>query len=77
MENIIIGHTNSVMSVAVSSDQKHILSGSVDQTVKQWNFETGDLEKTIECHSSIKYVAYYYDNDEDFSGYMKNARKVI
>ncbi|KAF7366240.1 WD40 repeat-like protein [Mycena venus] len=37
------GHTGGVSSVAFSPDGKQIVSGSVDQTVRIWDSETGDI----------------------------------
>jgi WD40 repeat protein len=40
---VFSGHTESVESVAFSSDGKQIVSGSVDHTVRIWDSETGDV----------------------------------
>ncbi len=34
------GHTDSVLSVAISSDGKYIVSGSADTTIRIWDLET-------------------------------------
>ncbi|SCO92770.1 related to WD40-repeat protein (notchless protein) [Fusarium oxysporum] len=44
------GHTDWVISVAFSNDGKLITSGSDDGIVKIWNIETGEEERTLECH---------------------------
>lgn len=43
LEHILTHHTGSVHCLAVASSQKILLSGSSDQTLKQWDLETGDL----------------------------------
>ena len=35
--NTLTGHTSWVTSVAISSDNKYIISGSDDKTIKIWN----------------------------------------
>jgi len=36
-EAVLEGHTNSVNSVAIISDNEFIVSGSFDKTVRVWN----------------------------------------
>ena len=40
-ECTLTGHSREVNSVAYSPDGKHVVSGSDDQTVKDWNAATG------------------------------------
>ena len=47
----LIGHTSMVRSVAVSKDEKRVVSGSADQTVRFWNLETGECLATLKGHS--------------------------
>jgi WD40 repeat protein len=37
----IIGHSDIVWSVAISSDNKFIVSGSFDKTIRVWEIESG------------------------------------
>lgn len=41
------GHSNSVMSIALSPDDQLLVSGSYDETAKLWNIETGECLKTF------------------------------
>ena len=47
-----VGHTKDVLSVAFSADNRQIVSGSRDKTIKLWN-TLGQCKYTIndECHS--------------------------
>ena len=45
--NALTGHTDRVTSVAFSSDGKTLASGSLDDTVRLWNAQTGVLQYTL------------------------------
>jgi len=47
----LIGHSNRVLSVAISADGQTLASGSADQTIKLWNLRTGELLHTLTEHS--------------------------
>ena len=49
------GHSNTVTSVAISSDSKYIVSGSGDKTIKIWDIESGKEIKTLNGHSEGVY----------------------
>ena len=42
-----------VTSVAYSPDGKHIVSGSLDSTVKVWDSQTGKEVSVLVCHCPI------------------------
>ncbi|MDX4038461.1 caspase family protein [Aliarcobacter skirrowii] len=47
------GHSYIVNSVAISSDNRYIVSGSDDTTVRLWDFKSGKLLKTLNGNSNI------------------------
>ncbi|MCT7959873.1 WD40 repeat domain-containing protein [Laspinema sp. D1] len=47
----LMGHSSGVKSVAVSPDGGMIASGSVDQTIKLWDLQRGELKKTLKGHT--------------------------
>ena len=49
----VTGHSRDVLSVAYSPDGKHIVSGSVDNTVKVWDSQTGKEVNVLFCHRPI------------------------
>jgi WD40 repeat protein len=63
------GHSSRVNSVAISSDNSKIVSGSYDKTIKVWDLNTGRLLKTLKGHSSrVNSVAISSDNSKIVSG---------
>ncbi|KAI5966827.1 CDC4 [Candida pseudojiufengensis] len=52
-KHILHGHQDRVYSTAMDFNKKLCFSGSMDSTINIWNFETGDLLKVLEGHSSL------------------------
>ncbi|WLF76496.1 SCF ubiquitin ligase complex subunit cdc4 [Lodderomyces elongisporus] len=50
---MVIGHQDRVYSTAMDFKRKICFSGSMDSTINIWNFETGELLKILEGHSSL------------------------
>ena len=64
-----MGHSGIIIASALSSDNRFILSGSYDKTVKLWNFSTGKLIRTFYGHIDvITCVAISKDNNYGLSG---------
>jgi WD40 repeat protein len=57
------GHSNSVFSVAFSPDGKHIVSSSLDETIRLWDAQTGQsaLEPMTGHSDSVNSVAIFSD----------------
>jgi WD40 repeat protein len=63
------GHSGSINSICYSPDGKKILSGSMDDTVKEWSVETGQCIQTLQGHSSfVNSVCYSPDGKKILSG---------
>ena len=45
--NKLTGHTDCVRSVAISPDNKKIVSGSSDNTIRIWDLDSGNLINTL------------------------------
>jgi WD40 repeat protein len=71
------GHTNTVNSVAFSSDGTQIVSGSVDNSVRVWDASTGVELKELKGHTSWVYsVAFSSDGTRIVSGSSDNSVRV-
>ena len=46
------GHTNSVRSVCVTVDGKHLITGSEDKTARVWSLEDGALIRIFTGHTN-------------------------
>ena len=47
----LVGHSDSVLAVAVTADGKRAVSTSMDKTLKVWDLQTGRLLRTLEGHT--------------------------
>ena len=50
---IQIGHNNTINSVAVSTDGRYIVSGSVDSQLKLWDFQSSKELTTLQGHTDL------------------------
>ena len=75
--NSLIGHSESVLSVAISPDGQTVASGSGDRTIKIWQLRTGELVNTLYGHSSwVSAVAISPDGQTLVSGSGDNTIKI-
>jgi WD40 repeat protein len=81
LKSTLTGHTEEVVAVAFSPDDKTIASGSVDRSVRLWDAETGALKKIVTGHTdSVSSVAFSGDSKTVISGssdgtiYLWNAQ---
>ena len=71
------GHSNAVISVALSKDGRYALSGSYDNTIKLWDVSTGRQIRTFKGHSSaVSSVAFSLDGLRVISGSLDTTIKV-
>src|SRR5262249_658270 len=64
-----LGHKSQVNSVAISPDEKHLVSCGVDGTVRIWEVETGKEIKQHKDHTEIAWcVTYSPDGQYVLSG---------
>jgi WD40 repeat protein len=74
---IYLKHTDWVIAVAWSPNNKYIASGSLDHTVQVWNPDSGDLITKYTGHSdSVKAVAWSPDSKYIASGSGDNTVQV-
>jgi len=62
---VIRGHAASVLSVAFSSDSRHVASGSMDSTARLWDAKTGQQVAIFEGHEDgVTSVAFSPDGTQ-------------
>ena len=77
VECTMSGHDDVVTSVMVSNDGKHMVSGSVDKTVRIWSMETGKQESSMSGHTdAVTSVAYSKDDVYVVSGSIDNTMRL-
>ena len=70
----LTGHSESVLSVAVSPDGKYLASGSADKTLKIWDANIGKELRTLEGHSAtVNSVCWSPDGKYLASGSKDNT----
>jgi WD40 repeat protein/serine/threonine protein kinase len=71
------GHTDSLLSVAFTSDGKRLATASADKTVKVWDAENGKELLTLEGHTDgVKSVAFSPDGKQLVTASPDKAVKV-
>ena len=71
------GHTSSVSAIAVTPNGKHLVSGSLDDSVIVWNLETGEQIFTFIGHSEwVNAIAISPDGKRVISGSSDKTIKV-
>jgi WD40 repeat protein len=46
-----VGHTNKVFDIVISSDDKLVVSGSADKTIRIWDIDSGKDLQNLKGHS--------------------------
>ncbi|MGA7936964.1 MAG: NB-ARC domain-containing protein, partial [Kovacikia sp.] len=73
----LLGHLSRVWSVAFSPDGKTLASASEDQTIKLWDWSTGQCLKTLMGHQGwVKSIAFSPDGTHLVSGSLDQTVKV-
>jgi hypothetical protein len=71
------GHTSYVDAVSFSADGRFALSGSLDQTLRLWELDTGRCLRVFEGHtSSVTSVSFSADGRFALSGSMDRAPRL-
>jgi WD40 repeat protein len=71
------GHTEGIVTVAVTPDGQHVISGSRDKTVKVWEFISGREVYTLSGHEArVSSVSVTPDGKYIFSGSWDNTIKM-
>jgi len=72
-----LGHTNQLSMVVFSSDGKHFISGSYDQSIRLWDVESGQELKNFSKHTEwVKGIAISLDGERIVSGSLDHTAKV-
>src|SRR5512138_610247 len=66
---IQLGHASTITSVVMTKDNRYIISGSLDKTIKIWDVSNNTLIKTLSGHDlGIKKIAISPDDRYIVSG---------
>lgn len=73
----LVGHSNFVEDVAISSDGQFCLSASWDGTLRLWDIKTGETERRFVGHTKeVLSVAFSSDNRQIVSGSRDRSIKL-
>jgi uncharacterized delta-60 repeat protein len=64
LKSTLTGHTEGVWSVAISPDDKTLVSGSWDNTIRIWNLQTPELKSTLQGHTNSVYSVAITPDDK-------------
>ncbi len=71
------GDLNGIVSLALSRDDRLLVTGGIDRSLKIWNFQTQKLEKTLSSHTGyIETIAISPDNRLLVSGSVDRTLKI-
>lgn len=78
IQDVLIGHTHSVNTVLFSPDEKWVISGSDDGTIRRWDTETGKAVGTpfIGHDNSIQLVSLSPDGKNLISGALDGVIRI-
>lgn len=75
LQTTLKGHALEVSSAAITADNNTVISGSLDNTIKIWNLQTGQLKRTLTGHTGVvDYLSVTPDGKYIVSGESKNVR---
>ncbi|MBD2202320.1 WD40 repeat domain-containing protein [Calothrix sp. FACHB-1219] len=75
LQTTLKGHALKVTSVAITTDNNHVITGSEDNTIKIWNAKTGELKRTLTGHTGVvNYLSVTPDGKYIVSGDDKNVK---
>ncbi len=72
----LTGHSNLIKSFELDEIFNRVISGSIDGTIKIWNFETGECIYTLNNHKSWVTSIILLDNNQFVSGSMDKTIKI-
>ncbi|MDB9495501.1 response regulator [Spirulina major CS-329] len=75
--SVITGHSHWVQTVAIANDNRTLVSGSKDSTIKTWDLRTGRETGTITGHAaSVLSIAISPDGDHIISSSTDNTIRI-
>ena len=73
----LFGHTNTVCSAVYSPDGREIVSASKDNTIRIWDFYTGECKHVLSGHTNrVSFATYSPDGSEIVSASSDNTVRI-
>ena len=58
-----VGHTKAVTGLVIDNVNRHLVSGSLDGTLRVWGFDSGRLSKTLDVGSGVTKVIMHAESE--------------
>ncbi|UPK26912.1 toll/interleukin-1 receptor domain-containing protein [Bradyrhizobium sp. 195] len=77
LQRVLSGHTDTINSVAISTDGTRIVSGSSDRTARVWDSRSGELLHELKHEGAVGRVAFSSDGRRVFTASSNGSDSVL
>ena len=76
LQRTLAGHTGTITSIAITPDSKRIVSGSLDESIRVWDLDTGECLRVLYQGAGVRTVSITSDGGKVLSGDDKGVLRL-